>query len=761
MSDKEIREISFDGFRVDLERRRLLKNDETIPLKAKTFDLLLTLVENRGQLLTKNELLDLVWESQMVAENNLSVHVAALRKALGETKDEHRYIVTIPGKGYQFVGKLNGINGSNGTGGHELAVERHPVSRIAVEHTGAGNDSTEAAYLKPPGATTPTLGPGTLPTAPAVRSSRRWLVVGLMAVVALAAFGGGYFVYRRWIAKRPAAVPFARIRIRQLTTNGKVGNAALSPDGKLFAYTIDDVGQKSLWLGFVAGGNHLQLREPADATIRALTFSAEGNDLYYLLRDEKHPKTSLYKIPAAGGVETLVHEGISDFALAPDGKQLAFSRPDKSSGQDTIVISPVAGGEERAVASFPQNKSFDSDSISWSPDGKHLACVLAEEVHGNGNRLAVIDIASGQVQPIAHQRFLQITKTAWTRDGNGVLVTAADLPANASVTQYRLFYVSYPAGTTSEITPDRSNYGASWHNDAGVSLTTSANSQQVLTVEHRQLSNIWIAPANDLPAAKQVTFSSFGKYDGLWGLDWTPDGSLIYSTSDTESTFIASANSDGTGTRNLTLPGFVDSVLTVSFDGRYVLFHSSRGGGFDIWRIDRDGGNMKQLTFGGQGYHPAPSPDGQWVYYKSLLDGGALFRVPMDGGKPERVTPDPMWWESFSPDGKYFAGVYQTDKLRLAVFSVATSELVKQFDLPRGGTLFMGSRWTPDSKAVTYRDRNYGYWVQPIDGQPAHRLEGLPKERLYNFSWSRDGKWLAFIRGPEIRDVVLIENVAN
>ena len=70
--------------------------------------------------------------------------------------------------------------------------------------------------------------------------------------------------------------------------------------------------------------------------------------------------------------------------------------------------------------------------------------------------------------------------------------------------------------------------------------------------------------------------------------------------------------------------------------------------------------------------------------------------------------------------------------------------------------MYMGSRWTPDGKAVVFRDNNYGYWKQPIDGGEAERLQNLPKEKLYNFSWSKDGKHLAFVRGVEIRDVVIL-----
>jgi predicted ATPase/DNA-binding winged helix-turn-helix (wHTH) protein len=95
--------FSFGEFELSGTKRTLLKRGENVSLNSKTFDLLLTLIENRGQILSKDELLETVWEGQFVEENNLSVQISALRKIFGETKDEHKFIVTIPGKGYKFI----------------------------------------------------------------------------------------------------------------------------------------------------------------------------------------------------------------------------------------------------------------------------------------------------------------------------------------------------------------------------------------------------------------------------------------------------------------------------------------------------------------------------------------------------------------------------------------------------------------------------------------------------------------------------------
>ena len=93
----------FGRFRLDRQRHRLLDGETSIHLKPKEWDLLCCLVEHRDRVLTKQELLDLIWPRQMVTEANLSQAVYAVRKALGESARQPRWIETVPRKGYRFV----------------------------------------------------------------------------------------------------------------------------------------------------------------------------------------------------------------------------------------------------------------------------------------------------------------------------------------------------------------------------------------------------------------------------------------------------------------------------------------------------------------------------------------------------------------------------------------------------------------------------------------------------------------------------------
>src|SRR5258705_12889696 len=100
----------FDEFRLDVAKRQLLREGEVVPLYSKGFDLLLLLVESNGRDLSKDEILETIWPGQILEESNLTVNISAVRKALGEKAAQPRFLVTIPGRGYRFVGNVREVD---------------------------------------------------------------------------------------------------------------------------------------------------------------------------------------------------------------------------------------------------------------------------------------------------------------------------------------------------------------------------------------------------------------------------------------------------------------------------------------------------------------------------------------------------------------------------------------------------------------------------------------------------------------------------
>ena len=101
--------FEFGEFRLDNSRRLLTRNGEVVPLTHKAFETLALLVENRGRIVEKDELLREIWPDTFVEEGSLARNISVLRKALGEGPSDHQYIQTIPKQGYRFVATVREV----------------------------------------------------------------------------------------------------------------------------------------------------------------------------------------------------------------------------------------------------------------------------------------------------------------------------------------------------------------------------------------------------------------------------------------------------------------------------------------------------------------------------------------------------------------------------------------------------------------------------------------------------------------------------
>ena len=113
MSEQLRTGYEFGSFFLDVNKRRLLRNGEPLPLAPKVLETLLVLIDNRERALTKDELLKQIWGDTVVEEGGLTRNISILRKTLGEKPDEHQYVITLPTRGYQFVAEVREIRGND------------------------------------------------------------------------------------------------------------------------------------------------------------------------------------------------------------------------------------------------------------------------------------------------------------------------------------------------------------------------------------------------------------------------------------------------------------------------------------------------------------------------------------------------------------------------------------------------------------------------------------------------------------------------
>src|SRR6185369_5378129 len=99
--------ISFGPYRLLASQRLLLEGDQPVRLGSRAFDILASLVERAGEVVGKEELIARAWPKTYVEDANLKIQVSALRRALGDGQGGHRYVVTVPGRGYNFVAPVS------------------------------------------------------------------------------------------------------------------------------------------------------------------------------------------------------------------------------------------------------------------------------------------------------------------------------------------------------------------------------------------------------------------------------------------------------------------------------------------------------------------------------------------------------------------------------------------------------------------------------------------------------------------------------
>jgi serine/threonine protein kinase/Tol biopolymer transport system component len=556
-------------------------------------------------------------------------------------------------------------------------------------------------------------------------------------ILALVVAGLGYGIYR--IATHKESFP--QMKITRLTTNGKATNASIARDGKYVVYAIDDMGQQSLWVKHIATGSNVQIVAPAKVRYAGMTFSPDGNYVYYVALKEGEEAGILYQAPVLGSDERKLLANVqSAITFSPDGRRFAFVRT-LTPGEKAVVVVNADGTGERILATRKLPNLLTA-APAWSPDGKTVAYASAV-LEGSSRPTIVftIPVEGGAEKPVSSRRWQYVPYIAWLGDSSGLVINGREKQSDL----IQIWQLS-PDGEARIITND-----LSWYE----SLSVTGDSESLVTVRNERNLNIWIAPVGEASQPKQIT--SGGKGEGMSGLAWTPDGRIVYSSN--HSIWIMGA--DGAGQKQLTIdPSAANYWPAVSPDNRYIVFSSFRAGYPYIWRMDLDGGNLKQLTEG-YGNDPQFSPDGRWVVYEYERSGKpTLWKVSIDGGAPVQLTDKPSQDPTVSPDGKLIACNYWAEAnapSKVALIPFAGGQPVKILDLPTYN--FSDVHWTPDGRALSYIGSAGGsnIWTQPLDGGKPVQVTDFKTDRILNFAWSKVGKQLALSRGSVTSDVVLID----
>jgi eukaryotic-like serine/threonine-protein kinase len=751
----------FGQFELDPLSRELRTNGRIISLQEQSFQILAVLLERPGQLVTRDELTKKLWPPGTFVDfgHSLNTAVNRLRDVLGDSAESPRFIETLPRRGYRFIAPV--------------ADERGAVAEASLlSERGSQWPAERGQNVSVPIAEGITKSSQQVPIA-----RRTWISTAAVVLTLIVVAGFTGYVLHRWISGT-STLNFERLRFTKLTSSGKAEDAAVSPDGNYIVYAQQDRQGSGLWLRHLSSGSDVQILPSEEIDFRGLTFSPDGNTIYFVrTRKDTGSFKDLYAMPILGGAYRLLTRDIdAPVSFSPDGRRFVYTRGMPSPEGNEIRIANADGSEDRRLATITGTSGNFQAGAAWSPNGATIAVSLMLRGQRSGYVLDSVSALDGRVREVLWNAGV-IGRPLWLPEGDKVLVDVDDATGRG-----QLWTITFPQGERRRVTNDLANWG--------IRIDATHDARKVAAIQWSLSANIWEGVAANPSEARPITSGETplvaaaqetpGKIlavsaDGrLWIMN--KDGSERRPFSNLRDvappvmcgrfavvTSYASGGSDDSRTD----AGSINATKLAS--GRFVVQRSYQSGLARIVRVDADGLNATTLA-NGLVYSPTCSPDGKFLFYVLMGSPQRILREPIEGGETTVLGEIPgvtiRGTMRASPDGQFLAFPYDvyvpSPATKLAVISVNRGKVVKTFDAPPGVYRESCLRWSPEGKGLQYlltKGDVTNIWEQPLAGGSPKQITNYNSGRIFDFDWSQDGKQLLMSRGEISSDVVLLSNL--
>jgi Tol biopolymer transport system component/serine/threonine protein kinase len=521
---------------------------------------------------------------------------------------------------------------------------------------------------------------------PALRLTprRRWP----WAIAALAFAATLFVVARQWPPR-----PFTLGSTSQLSAEPELElDAAISPDGRLVAYSAGIFGRMRIYVRQADGSGRVALSADLPGTHRWPAWSPDGQRLAFMGPD------GIYIVAALGGAAdravTEPGHALLTPSWSPDGEALVYA-DDRG-----IWTRALAGGEPQMLVA-----ARAAHSPVFSPDGKWIAFVdeNATYIGDVGNiapsAIAVVAANGGEPRQLTTATRMHASPR-WSPDGRSILFVS-DIGGVRDIYQLALSRSIEPIGEPTRLTTGINAYS--------LSLTGDASRLAYSTLSLR--SNVWVAPvsATATTAASEARQLTTGG-QVIEAMDISADGAwLLYDSNRLGNQDIFKQSLSGGEPVALTREAADDFGPAFSEDGREIAFYSVRNGTRDLFVMDADGRNLRQVTDGpSQDYFPDWSPDGTTLVYTGTAPDAAreVFTTARDANgvwqAPVRRTFNrtrTAAYQRWSPDGRWLAWA---ENEGVALLDVSAADSTPRIIGGRDEGLVRSVAWGRDTREVFY-----------------------------------------------------------
>src|SRR6516165_3376131 len=600
----------------------LRKNGKRVRLTGQPFEVLTILLEHPGELVTREELQQRLWQSDTFVDfdRGLNAAVNRVREALGDSADTPRFVETLPRRGYRFIGP----------------VER-PEQPKSIELPASVNAQRNGI------------------------ASGGWKIGMAAGSVIFVLSLGLIFSFKnhRWGTHASRPLPLEVVPLTALP--GQEISPSFSPDGSQVAFGWDGENNGAgfdLYAKVIGTEKPLRLTNHPAPWI-GVAWSPDGRSI--AVHRMMPEGGGIFLVPALGGPERKLastDDGVwspwAGISWSPDGKQLAFvaHSPSANVESNQLFLLSVDTLEVKPVETGCGNNTYDP---AFSPNGDTLAySCYQDDGHFSLNLKDLRTRRNTQLWSGVQQ----IQGVAWTHDGPRIVFSSSS--ALLSTDQGGDLWQITPG---KNVSPEKIAIG----HDAR-SLAFSSSGRRLAYEQSRINANIWRV---DLDGEKSQTHVLAPSTREQYGPIISPDGGRVVFISNRSGTNeIWVCDSDGGNSQQLT--SFGDALTGTprwSPDGRQIVFDSRIGGEANVYVMDAKGGVPKKLETGTlMNSVPSWSHDGSWIYFASgpTPSNVTIWRVAAAGGRATQLTKTPSFMPIESPDGQSVYFVRSTeDKVRL------------------------------------------------------------------------------------------------
>ncbi|CAN5226906.1 hypothetical protein BH20ACI2_BH20ACI2_17370 [soil metagenome] len=704
----------FDDYRLDAGHLMLYRGGQAIHMAPKAIEVLMVLIDRRGEIISKDELFDAVWPDTIVEESNIFFYLSLIRKSLGNRSDGTPYIETLRRRGYRFNGDVR-----------ISTQESSPVNDVPTPPSGVDSDPAPAAKQRP-------------------ESSTRTPWIFFVVVLAVAAAAGAFTLWRN----HPQQVPPRAGQETRLMTAGGATRAAISQDGRYVA-----IAQNAALILFDLqdGDERILVPASADTRIALITFHPRTEHVYYGTRPTSTTHVTVYRISLTGGEAEKLFEDIYGYlAFSPDGTKMTFIRRFAELNEFALLTADSDGSNITKLASSSRPNHFEG-TPAWSPDGRTIICPAISTDQGFHFTLAKISASDGSVEFVRHQRWNTVGSMVWLNGSRTVLMVARDaISINRQI--WRLDTVS---GETARVTDDAFSYE---------SISGSADGRSIVAVKVRQSSHVWI-----LGEQHAALTAGSDNHDGVGGLAWGPDGKVFYHSHGNKREAIWRMELDGS--RATEIVPDTSGGFSVSPDGRFLVFQAKQSEdhlGLQI--MDLTTGTQRALTQGVTAIAPTFYPDGKKVLFSIYDKKLALFEMGIDGGGPPRLLSDKFLAATspaVSPSGRFIAFPFnRTETANIQAGIAIMDSGTRQVIASHPAKLTFGSQyeeptiqWSSDESEIYFiqLDNTVSNIMKlSVTNGEIKRVTDFAYGRIFNFAREPGGTRFAVARGNVERDATLL-----